>query len=158
MNYEMAVLAALLQLEKPTNPMITETTGISSRKVSLAIDNLKDILDVDISWHGPKKTGYYCIDSWGAFESGKAIRRKALALDLHAYKSSKTIDYDIYLLKKAYSDEVKLENYRQSLRLEGFDTTTDTFDPSLLSKSDRQQMRSQLKKSLTRQQWPNSGR
>ena len=49
MNYEMAVLAALLQLDKPTNPMITETTGISSRRVNLAINNLKDILDVQIA-------------------------------------------------------------------------------------------------------------
>ena len=71
MNYEMAVLAALLQLDKPTNPMITETTGISSRRVSLAINNLKDILDVHISWYGPKKTGFYCIDSWGALRAGK---------------------------------------------------------------------------------------
>ena len=93
MNYEMAVLAALLQLDKPTNPMITETTGISSRRVNLAINNLKDILDVQISWHGPKKTGFYCIDSWGAFESGKAIRRRALALNLSTYKLKKTINY-----------------------------------------------------------------
>ena len=123
MNYEMAVLAALLQLDKPTNPMITETTGISSRRVNLAINNLKDILDVQISWHGPKKTGFYCIDSWGAFESGKAIRRRALALNLSTYKQKKTINYNLSQLKKAYSEEVRLENYRQSLRLEGFDTT-----------------------------------
>ena len=150
MNYEMAVLAALLQLDKPTNPMITETTGISSRRVNLAINNLKDILDVHIKWHGPKKTGFYCIDSWGAFESGKAIRRRALALNLSTYKLKKTINYNLSQLKKAYSDEVRLENYRQSLSLEGFDTTADSFNPSLLTKSGRQQLRSQLKKNLTR--------
>ena len=71
MNYEMAVLAALLQLDKPTNPMITETTGISSRRVNLAINNLTDI------------------------------------------KLKKTINYNLSQLKKAYSDEVRLENYRK---------------------------------------------
>ena len=150
MNYEMAVLAALLQLDKPTNPMISETTGISSRRVNMAINNLKDILDVHIAWHGPKKTGFYCIDSWGSFESGKAIRRRALALDLRTYRLNKTINYNLSQLKKAYSEEVRLENYRQSLRLEGFDTTADSFNPNLLTKSGRQQLRSQLKKNLTR--------
>ena len=66
-------------------------------------------------------------------------------------------NYNLSQLKKAYSDEVRLENYRQSLRLEGFDTTADSFNPSLLTKSGRQQLRSQLKKNLTRYQQINSG-
>ena len=66
--------------------------------------------------------------------SGKAIRRRALALNLSTYKLKKTINYNLSQLKKAYSDEVRLENYRQSLRLEGFDTTADSFNPNLLTK------------------------
>ena len=50
---------------------------------------------------------------WGAFESGKAIRRRALALNLSTYKQKKTINYNLSQLKKAYSDEVRLENYRK---------------------------------------------
>lgn len=128
MNYEMAVLAALVQLEKPTKPGITEITGISDRRVNLAINNLRDMLGVRISRVGSNKTGFYHIGAWGAFESGKKILRKARALDLNCYKNSRTIRYDTDRLKRLYSDEVKLANYRQSLRLEGFHPSTDTPD------------------------------
>ena len=90
MNYEMAVLAALVQLEKPTKPSITEKTGISDQRVNLAIKNLRDLLDVRISRIGSNKTGYYHIDAWGAFESGKKVLRKARALNLDRYKNDRT--------------------------------------------------------------------
>lgn len=54
MNYEMAVLAALVQLDKPTRPKITEATGISAKRVNTAINHLKDLLDIGIYWYGAK--------------------------------------------------------------------------------------------------------
>ena len=93
---------------------------------------------------------------WSVTDSGnwritvEEVEREALALNLSTYKLKKTINYNLSQLKKAYSDEVRLENYRQSLRLEGFDTTADSFNPNLLTKSGRLQLRSQLKKNLTR--------
>jgi hypothetical protein len=150
MNYEVAVLAALVQLEKPTKPSITEKTGISDQRVNLAIRNLRDILDVKISRIGSNKTGFYNIDSWGAFESGRKILRKARALDLDRYKNDRTIKYDTYRLKKLYSDEVKLNNYRQSLRLEGFQPATDVPDLDRLSESERKKLRDHIKGKFTR--------
>jgi len=149
MNYEIAVLAALIQLEKPTKPSITEKTGISDQRVNLAIKNLRDILDVHISRVGSNKTGFYSIDSWGAFESGRKILRKVRALDLDSYKNNRTVIYDTYRLKKLYSDEVKLNNYRQSLRLEGFHTATDATDLDRLSESERKKLREDIKEKFT---------
>lgn len=150
MNYEMAVLAALVQLEKPTKPSIAKKTGISDQRVNLAIKNLRDMLDVQISRVGSNKTGFYSIDSWGAFESGKKILRKARALDLGSYKKDRVIAYDSNHLKKLYSDEVKLANYRQSLKLEGFRFPTNTVDLNQLSQSERQQLREEIKGKYTR--------
>ena len=150
MNYEIAVLAALVQLEKPTKPRITEKTGISNQRVNLALKNLRDILGVHISRIGSNKTGYYSIDSWGAFESGAKILRKARALNLNAYKNDKIIKYDTYLLKKLYSDEIKLNNYRQSLRLEGFHTATNAPDLRRLSEIERNKRREYIKEKFTR--------
>lgn len=151
MNYEMAVLAALVQLDKPTRPKITEETGISAQRVNTAINHLKDLLDIGIYWHGAKKTGYYQIDSWGAFESGKSIRRKAYALNLHIYKTEKTFEYNALRFKKHYANEVKLHNYRHSLKLEGFDTTA-TSQTTVRSPEERAERRAALKKKYTKPQ------
>ncbi|MEE8057490.1 MAG: YhfG family protein [Pseudomonadales bacterium] len=149
MNYEMAVLAALVQLDQPTRPKITEETGISAQRVNTAINYLKELLDIGIQWHGAKKTGYYQIESWGAFESGKTIRRKAYSLNLYIYKTEKTFEYDSILYKKHYANEVKLHNYQHSLKLEGFDTKT-SGKRSKLSVSERAQRRQELKKKYTK--------
>ena len=151
MNYEMAVLAALVQLEKPTKPSITGKTGISDQRVNLAIKNLRDLLDVRISRIGSNKTGYYHIDAWGAFESGKKVLRKARALNLDRYKNDRTVTYNSNRLKKLYSDEVKLNNYRHSLKLEGFQASIDGPDLEQLSKSERQKLREEIKRKFTRQ-------
>ena len=148
MNYEMAVLAALVQLDKPTRPKITEETGISAQRVNTAINYLKDLLDMGIDWHGAKKTGYYQIKSWGAFESGKSIRRKAYALDLSIYKTERVFEYSTLRLKKHYANEVKLHNYRHSLKLEGFDTSTTL--PSTRSPEERAERRAALKKKYSK--------
>ena len=150
MHYEVAVLAALVQLEQPTKPRIAEKTGISDQRINLAIKNLRDILDVHIIRIGSNKTGFYSIDAWGAFESGRKILRKARALDLDSYKNDRTVKYDTYRLKKLYSDEVKLNNYRQSLRLEGFHTPADAPDLSRLDQSERKKLREDLKGKFTR--------
>lgn len=150
MNYEMAVLAALTQLEKPTKPRITEKTGISDQRVNLAIKNLRDMLGVRISRVGSNKTGFYAIDSWGAFETGRNILRKVQALDLDNYKKNRTVKYDSYRLKKLYSDEVKLANYRQSLRLEGFRSSESPPDLDRLSRGERQKRREALVEKFSR--------
>lgn len=150
MNYEMAVLAALVQLDKPTRPKITEKTGISAQRVNTAINYLKDLLDVGIHWRGAKKTGYYQIESWGTFESGKSIRRKAYALDLLIYKTENTFEYDALRFKKHYANEVKLHNYRHSLKLEGFDTPSS--QTSTRSPEELAERRAALKKKYTKPQ------
>ena len=149
MNYEVAVLAALVQLNKPTRPGIIQETGISEQRINTAIHQLKDLLDIDIQWHGAKKTGYYAIESWGAFETGKYIRRKAYSLDLSHYKKNKTIVYDSNLYKKHYAREMKLHNYRHSLKLEGFNTKQLAID-SKLSAYERSKRLDELKKKYTK--------
>lgn len=150
MNYEMAVLAALVQLDRPTRPKITAQTGISKQRVSTAINRLKDLLGIGIYWHSAKKTGYYQIESWGAFESGKAIRRKAYALNLHTYKTERSFEYSALRLKKHYANEVKLPNYRHSLKLEGFKTAR--AQTTARSPEERAQRRATLKKKYTKPQ------
>ena len=74
MTYEMAVLAALVQLDKPTRPKITDEAGISAQRVNTAINHLKNLLDMGIYWQGAKKNGYYQIESW---EPLKAVNPSA---------------------------------------------------------------------------------
>lgn len=150
MNYEMAVLAALVQLEKPTKPSITAKTGISDQRVNRALKNLREILGLEISRVGSNKTGHYQIDTWGAFESGKHIQRKALALDLDEYKQDRVIHYNKALLKKLYADEIKLKNYRQSLGLEGFPAADAAPYLTHLSTEERHKLRDELKKKYSR--------
>jgi len=150
MNYEIAVLAALVQLDNPTRPQITEVTGISAQKITSSIRNLKTILDIGIYWHGAKKTGHYEIESWGSFESGKKILRKSGALKLTTFKHHKRIEYDSDILKKLYAADMKLQNYRQSLKLEGFNTKDLSRDLTQLSPSEHTVLREELKKKFTR--------
>jgi hypothetical protein len=149
MNYEMAVLAALVQIDNPTRPKITNETGISAQRINTAINYLKELLDIGIQWRGAKKTGYYEIESWGVFETGKSIRRKAYSLNLTTYRTNKVFEYDSILYKKHYANEIKLHNYRHSLKLEGFDTKG-LSERSKLSASERAQRRDELKKKYTK--------
>jgi len=144
MHYEIAVLAALVQLDKPTRPKIIEITGISAQKINSSIKNLKQILDIGIQWHGAKRTGHYQIESWGSFESGKKIRRKVSSLKLAIYKQKKIIEYDSALLKKFYSDEMRLHNYRLSLELEGFKVRDSLKNLENLNHSDQIELRNKL--------------
>ena len=144
MKYELAILAALIQLEKPTRPQIAEETGISAQRINTAIHFLKELMDIEIEWYGAKKTGHYEIKSWGAFETGKAIRRKAYALNLSTYKAHRKFEYNAALLKKHYANEVKRRNYQHSLRLEGFETSKSD-EQSRFNASERMQRRKELK-------------
>jgi len=157
MNYEIAVLAALVQLNKPTRPKISEITGISTQRINSSIKNLKLILDIGIHWHGAKKTGHYQIESWGSFERGKNIRRKMSALKLDTYRQKKEIEYDSALIKKIYAKEMSLHNYRHSLELEGFKASDSLKNLEQLSTLDRIALRNQLKKQFTRQKPSLSG-
>lgn len=149
MNYEMAVLAALVQLDKPTRPKIVEETGISSQRVNTAIKSLREFFNIGIHWHGAQRTGYYHIESWGAFESGKAIRCKAYSLNLAIYKAEKVFEFDSNRYKRHYANEVKLHNYRHSLKLEGFDTKQ-PIESSKLTAEERKEKRAELKKKYTK--------
>lgn len=157
MNYEIAVLAALVQLDKPTRPKITELTGISTQKINSSIKNLKLILDIGIKWHGAKKTGHYQIESWGSFESGKKIRRKVSALKLETYRQKKEIEYDSALIKRLYAEEMRLHNYRYSLELEGFKANDSLKNLERLSPVDRIELRDDLKKRFMRQKLSPAG-
>ncbi|WP_444916320.1 YhfG family protein [Microbulbifer sp. JMSA003] len=150
MDYEMAVLAALVQLDRPTCPKITEETGISAQRVNIALKHLKDLLDIVIYWHGTNKTGYYQIESWGTFESRKSIKPKAYALNLQVYKTMEVFEYEPARFKKCYANEVKLHNYRHSLKLEGF--TISTSQSSTHSPQERAERRTALKEKYTKLQ------
>jgi cysteinyl-tRNA synthetase len=119
MNYEIAVLAALVQLDKPTRPKITMVTGISAQKINSSIKNLRVILDIGIHWVG--------------------------ALKLITYKRNKEIEYDSALLKKLYAEDMKLHNYRHSLKLEGFNTKYPTRQLTHLNQAARKKLRDDLK-------------
>ncbi|RLA41537.1 MAG: hypothetical protein DRR42_24565 [Gammaproteobacteria bacterium] len=151
MKYEIAVLAALVQIDKPTRPKITEQTDISAQKINSSIKNLKAILDIGICWHGAKKTGHYQIESWGSFESGRKIRRKVAALQLSAYKRNREIRYDSDLIKKFYAEDMKLHNYRHSLKLEGLNAKDSSNHLMHLTPTERNKLRDELKKKFTRQ-------
>lgn len=142
MTYEMAVLAALVQIEHPSRPKISEATGISPQRINTALGYLRDYLDVDIKHRGARKNGFYEIVSWGAFETGKLIRNKALSLNLQLYRDSRKLEHDPQLAKKHYAQSVKIKNYKQSLLLEGFKSTAT--DKEELSKDERAKKREDI--------------
>ena len=86
----------------------------------------------------------------GAFESGTFIRRKAYALNLHIYKTEKTFEYNALRFKQHYANEVKLHNYRHSLKLVGFETATS--QTTARSPEERAERRAALKKKYTKPQ------
>jgi len=144
MNYEIAVLAALVQTDEPTKPAIAEKTGISTRRVDTAIKHLKELLGVDIVWTGPRKTGHYSIQSWGAFGEGKLMLKRALALNLGKYKKDKTIEFNASMLKANYSKYIKGINYKHSLRLEGFSGSLSNTARSMSSPRNYEQAKADL--------------
>jgi len=150
MNYEMAVLAALVQLDAPNTPKIAQTTGISERRVRTAIDNLKSTMNVAIVWSGPNRNGHYSIESWGVFETGAEIRRQASSFNLAAYKSVRHGKSTTVEQKRNYLNQVKHDNYRHSLKLEGFTIGHSRLNLSAMNKQARDDLKAKLKKQYTK--------
>lgn len=148
MKYEAAVLAAMVQSKNPTTPQIETMTGISARRIHTAIENLKSVMGIDIAWKGANKSGHYEIMSWGAFESGTKIQARSMALDLAQYKKDKSLFIDPTKWKKHYINLTKHENYKHSLRLEGFDSD-DMQNITQLDKAERAKLKQQYISSLT---------
>ncbi|MDD9197619.1 YhfG family protein, partial [Aliivibrio sp. S3MY1] len=75
----------------------------------------------------------FSINSWGVFESGKAIQSQLNDIDLVMPSNSMLSSYEE---KHAYFEQVKMDNFKESMRLEGHDVASN-FDLSL----DREQQR-----------------
>ena len=142
MKYEAAVLAAMVQSDKATTPQIETMTGISARRIHTAIENLKSLMGIDIAWKGANKSGHYEVLSWGAFESGTKIQARSMAIDLKKYKKDKSLVIDPAKWKKHYINLTKHENYKHSLRLEGFEPDN-LLNVSNLDKSTRTKLKQQ---------------
>ena len=133
MKYELLVLAAKTRLEAPNTQAIVAATGISERKVQSVVNSLVKNLGLNIQRERQGRTFRFSINSWGVFESGKAIQSQLNNIDLVIPKSSTLASYED---KHAYFEQVKMDNFKESMRLEGHDIASD-FDLSL----DREQQR-----------------
>jgi hypothetical protein len=126
MKYEWDVLTALIQLSHPNIEMIAMATGISSRKVQSVVHMLTDKLGMEIDKVGTRQDYYFVVRSWGIFESGSILKSKLVHSDLVkikaarlAGKKNRSHQLDSLAEKQAYFDQVKVHNYKQSMRLEG---------------------------------------
>lgn len=120
MKYEFDILAAMLEIEKPTTRKIVELTGISERKVQGVIKSLCDDLEMNISRIKEGRTIYFMITGWGVFETGLKLKKKLKSRNENkrkltgSYKAIYT-----FTQKRKYFDKVKLVNFKESMRLEG---------------------------------------
>lgn len=114
MKYELDVLAALAQLSQPTTQEIVAATGISERKVQNVIKALQNDLNVEINKVKKGRNICYLVAGWGVFESGLFLKRALSNRSL--INNKKLTDKDT---KAAFYDSVKMDNYRESARLEG---------------------------------------
>ncbi|SHO57077.1 YhfG family protein [Vibrio quintilis] len=129
MKYEFEVLAALIQYKYPNTKLIANATGISERKVQGVIHTLNTELGLCIEKVtgavSDQQTTYLHIRSWGVFESGAALKKQLATVDLVKSKAARLVigkkrkALCSFSEKKAYSDSVKVQNYRESMRLEG---------------------------------------
>ncbi|WP_254052606.1 YhfG family protein [Aliivibrio sp. EL58] len=133
MKYELLVLAAMTRLEAPNTQAIVAATGISERKVQSVVNSLVENLGLNIQRERQGRTFRFSISSWGVFESGKAIQSQLNDIDLVMPSNSMLSSYEE---KHAYFEKVKMDNFKESMRLEGHDVASD-FDLSL----DREQQR-----------------
>ena len=133
MKYELLVLAAMTRLESPNTQAIVAATGISERKVQSVVNSLVENLGLNIKRERQGRTFRFSISSWGVFESGKAIQSQLNDIDLVMPSNSMLSSYEE---KYAYFEQVKMDNFKESMRLEGHDVASN-FDLSL----DREQQR-----------------
>ncbi|MDD9197593.1 DUF2559 family protein [Aliivibrio sp. S3MY1] len=138
MKYELLVLAAMTRLESPNTQAIVAATGISERKVQSVVNSLVENLGLNIQRERQGRTFRFSINSWGVFESGTAIQSQLNNIDLVMPSNSILSSYEE---KHAYFEQVKMDNFRESMRLEGHDIASD-FDLSL----DRDEQRQMLLK------------
>ncbi|WP_394136486.1 YhfG family protein [Aliivibrio fischeri] len=136
MKYELLVLAAMTRLESPNTQAIVAATGISERKVQFVVNSLVENLGLNIQRERQGRTFRFSINSWGVFESGTAIQSQLNNIDLVMPSNSMLSSYEE---KHAYFEQVKMDNFRESMRLEGHDVASD-FDLSL----DRDEQRQML--------------
>ncbi|MUK39718.1 hypothetical protein GNP82_19475 [Aliivibrio fischeri] len=136
MKYELLVLAAMTRLESPNTQAIVAATGISERKVQSVVNSLVENLGLNIQRERQGRTFRFSINSWGVFESGTAIQSQLNNIDLVMPSNSMLSSYEE---KHAYFEQVKMDNFRESMRLEGHDVASD-FDLSL----DRDEQRQML--------------
>lgn len=146
MNYEMTVLAALIQTQKPSTRKVSEVTGISLRKVQTVLQELTELFGMKLDRHKEEGTEILTVIEWGVFESGDTLQKTLSQFDLTdvARKRPKKKRTSISLIskKKAY-DTSKLKNYRASLTLEGMKASSRQI-PS--NKTERQHLRQALLK------------
>ncbi|MEZ9567172.1 YhfG family protein [Vibrio artabrorum] len=133
MKYELLVLAAMTRLESPNTQAIVAATGISERKVQSVVNSLVKNLGLNIQRERQGRTFRFSINSWGVFESGNAIQSQLNDIDLVMPSNSMLSSYEE---KHAYFEQVKMDNFKESMRLEGHDVASN-FDLSL----DREQQR-----------------
>ncbi|OBT12038.1 hypothetical protein A9264_15970 [Vibrio sp. UCD-FRSSP16_10] len=138
MKYELLVLAAMTRLESPNTQAIVAATGISERKVQSVVNSLVETLGLNIERERQGRSFRFSISSWGVFESGKAIQSQLNEIDLVMPSNSMLSTYEE---KHAYFEQVKMDNFKESMRLEGHKIAND-FDLSL----DREQQRQMLLK------------
>ncbi|CAM4020075.1 hypothetical protein VA7868_03331 [Vibrio aerogenes CECT 7868] len=146
MKYEFEILAALIQYKYPNIKLIANATGISERKVQSVIHTLTTELGLGIEKVTEKAAddpiSYLHVRSWGIFESGNALKKQLISLDLVKAKSARLetmkkrkTALGSFPEKKAYSDAVKVQNYQESMRLEGIHPAS--FSPE----QDKQQLK-----------------
>nr|WP_113868633.1 YhfG family protein [Brenneria salicis]NMN92498.1 hypothetical protein [Brenneria salicis ATCC 15712 = DSM 30166]RBP59371.1 hypothetical protein DES54_14038 [Brenneria salicis ATCC 15712 = DSM 30166]RLM31268.1 hypothetical protein BHG07_06255 [Brenneria salicis ATCC 15712 = DSM 30166] len=153
MRYEMAVLAALVQEDSPNTQAIVNATGISEREIQEVLSTLQSTMDIGITRAKNGKRQVLHISSWGMFGDGERLIEKLKNTDLLTFKQhrkittkalpNKTRSPRMVTLeeKRDYYNQVKLKNYRDSMRLEGFNVE-DTPLPS--DKQEREALRKNL--------------
>lgn len=146
MNYEMTVLAALIQTPNPSTREVAEVTGISIRKVQTVLRELSDLFEMKLDRHRDEGTEIITVTDWGVFESGDTLQKNLSRFDLSGIAKHRTKKYSsensVSSKKKAY-DSSKLRNYRASLSLEGINASSREIPTE---KAERQRLRQALLK------------
>ena len=133
-KYELLVLAAMTRLESPNTQDIVAATGISERKVQSVVHSLVENLGLNIQRERQGRTFRFTINGWGVFESGKRIKSQLNSIELVMPTHSALSSFEE---KHAYFEQVKMDNFKESMRLEGHDIARD-FDLSLDKEQQRQ--------------------
>ena len=133
-KYELLVLAAMIRLESPNTQDIVAATGISERKVQSVVHSLVENLGLNIQRERQGRTFRFTINGWGVFESGKRIQSQLNNIELVMPTHSALSSFEE---KHAYFEQVKMDNFKESMRLEGHDIARD-FDLSLDKEQQRQ--------------------